>query len=58
METFYTKLAESWTKGAALQHAQRQFIEEHSTEQDELSASYAHPYFWAPFFLVGDMGTL
>jgi CHAT domain-containing protein len=58
METFYRKLAEGWTKGAALQHAQRQFIAERSAEQDALSASYAHPYFWAPFFLVGDTGTL
>jgi len=58
METFYHKLAEGWTKGAALQHAQLQFIEEQSAEQDALSASYTHPYFWAPFFLVGDTGTL
>ena len=55
-ETFYAKLAEGWTKGAALQHAQRQFIDEQDDGQE--SPSYAHPYFWAPFFLVGDTGTL
>jgi CHAT domain-containing protein len=56
METFYRKLAQGWTKGAALQHAQRQFIAAQVDGQD--TPSYAHPYFWAPFFLVGDMGTL
>ncbi len=56
METFYRKLAEGWTKGAALQHAQRQFIGEQDDGQG--SPSYAHPYFWASFFLVGDTGTL
>jgi len=54
MEAFYGKLAQGWTKGAALQHAQRQFIETQGT----LPTSYAHPYFWAPFFLVGDWGAL
>jgi CHAT domain-containing protein len=58
MEIFYSKLAQGWTKGEALQHAQRQFIEAQGNGQDALSPSYAHPYFWAPFFLVGGTGTL
>jgi CHAT domain-containing protein/predicted negative regulator of RcsB-dependent stress response len=52
MEAFYSKLAEGWTKGAALRYAHLQFIEGTVTDL------YAHPYFWAPFFLVGSVGLL
>lgn len=54
METFYRKLAEGQTKGAALRHAQRQFIQGQGPGDGTMSEIYAHPYFWAPFFLVGD----
>jgi tetratricopeptide (TPR) repeat protein len=53
METFYRKLAEGWTKAAALRHAQRQFIDGEAGD-----ARYAHPYYWAPVFLTGDTGPL
>lgn len=58
METFYCKLAEGWTKGAALRYAQRQFIEGRSEEERTVADRYTHPYFWATFFLVGDAGPL
>jgi CHAT domain-containing protein len=58
METFYRKLVEGWTKGAALRYAQRQFIQRQSEEELVRVETYAHPYFWAPFFLVGDAGPL
>lgn len=55
METFYQGLAEGWPKGAALRQAQLGFIRGQNG-QDE--PAYGHPYFWAPFFLVGDSGPL
>jgi len=58
METFYSKLAEGWTKGAALRYAQLQFIKGQSDKDGTVTDLYAHPYFWAPFFLAGDAGSL
>jgi tetratricopeptide (TPR) repeat protein len=58
MKAFYGKLAEGWAKGAALRYAQRQLAAGRSHEGAEPGALYAHPYFWAPFFLVGDAGSL
>jgi CHAT domain-containing protein/tetratricopeptide (TPR) repeat protein len=58
MTTFYAKLAEGWSKGAALRCAQLQFIESQNSTGDTAANQYAHPYFWAPFFLVGDAGPL
>ncbi len=55
METFYHKLAHGWTKGQALRHAQLQFLRGQGEQRD---TDYSHPYFWAPFFLVGDAGPL
>jgi CHAT domain-containing protein len=52
METFYRKMAEGWTKGRALRHAQLTFLNERGSMVQD------HPYFWAPFFLVGHAGTL
>jgi CHAT domain-containing protein len=51
MEIFYRKLADGWSKGTALQHTQRQFV----NGTAELDESFVHPYFWAPFYLVGDV---
>ena len=45
MDLFYKNLWHNQTKGASLRLAQLQFIDQ-------------HPYFWAPFFLVGDPNTL
>lgn len=57
MEDFYRELLQDSTKGAALRTAQRRFID----NQHGLPCSaniYGHPYFWAPFYLVGDGGPL
>ena len=45
MRVFYEQLAAGETKAAALRQAQ-------------LDGLTQHPYFWAPFFLVGDTGRL
>jgi CHAT domain-containing protein len=45
MQDFYQALAEGKTKGSALRQTQLQYIDR-------------HPYFWSPFFLVGDTGPL
>jgi CHAT domain-containing protein len=54
METFYQELAEGSPKGQALRCAQLQFLQKPGKQ--ELAKS--HPYFWAPFFLVGNVGPL
>ena len=52
MELFYEGLAGNCPKGAALRQAQLQFLE------NQADRRYSHPYFWSPFFLVGDAGQL
>jgi CHAT domain-containing protein/tetratricopeptide (TPR) repeat protein len=60
MEAFYRNLAGGQSKGAALRNAQQHFLDcvggDAATNSDR--ALYRHPYFWAPFFLVGDPGRL
>ncbi len=58
MESFYSNLVAGCTKGESLRRAQLQFIREVSADVDVSPAYYSHPYFWAPFFLVGDAGPL
>jgi CHAT domain-containing protein len=58
MEAFYRKIADGRGKGEALRHAQLQFIQGADDHSSVHSEHYAHPYFWAPFFLVGDAGPL
>jgi CHAT domain-containing protein len=48
MEQFYRGISTRRTKGEALREAQRAM----------LSTSGTHPYFWAPFQLIGDDGPL
>ena len=50
MALFYTHLMRGATKGAALRQAQLACL--HSDQR------HAHPFFWAPFFLVGHAGAL
>jgi len=47
MQIFYTQLLAGQSKAAALR-----------TAQCALLRAHAHPYFWAPFLLVGDSGPL
>jgi CHAT domain-containing protein len=51
MQLFYRNLLRGDSKGEALQAAQCSLM--HQT-----SLKYAHPYFWAAFRLVGDVGPL
>jgi len=55
MAEFYRKLAAGETKGEALRQAQLQFIQRLDSPEE---GAYSHPYFWAPFFLVGNTGPL
>ena len=51
MSEFYGyRQSERLSKTAAIQKAQRQFIASSNTEQ----ADYSHPFFWAPFILMGN----
>jgi tetratricopeptide (TPR) repeat protein len=50
MDRFYRAILAGQHKQAALRQAQRALL--HGEEGDR----YRHPYFWAPFFLVGDRG--
>jgi CHAT domain-containing protein len=46
MESFYKKIKnEKMSKAEALQKAQIEMMQD---------ARYAHPYYWAPFLLIGD----
>ena len=51
MQAFYQAVFNGKGKGAALQLAQRQLI-------DGEIAHFRHPYFWAPFYLVGETGPI
>ena len=53
MHSFYQHLAGGESKGAALRLAQLELLGTCDGQQD-----FSHPYFWAPFFLVGDWGKL
>jgi CHAT domain-containing protein len=54
MKNFYQALKSGISKGAALRSIQVQFL---SSEEENLK-KFRHPYFWAPFFLVGQDGFL
>lgn len=58
MENFYLNMIEGKGKGEALRCAQLQFIRGGSDRPGVQPGYFAHPYFWAPFFLVGDAGPL
>lgn len=53
MQDFYQQLKGGYTKGSALRQAQLRLIEEGNT-----AVPHAHPFFWAPFYLVGSPGPL
>jgi CHAT domain-containing protein len=53
MNLFYEELFTHKSKGASLRLAQLSLLED-----GRFPAAYKHPYFWAPFFLVGNPGRL
>lgn len=55
MQAFYRKLQTGSTKVEALRNAQRAFINGEIAQGGE---TYRHPYYWAPFYLVGHSGNL
>lgn len=58
MQLFYQKLAAGWPKGKALRYAQLQLLANNHDDAPEMKEMYAHPYFWASCFMVGDTGDL
>ncbi|HXF61502.1 MAG TPA: CHAT domain-containing protein, partial [Caldilineaceae bacterium] len=62
MEQFYSNLAAGWTKAAALRHAQCAAIaagqDKTTGPEDAASPHLAHPYYWAPFVLIGHTGRM
>jgi CHAT domain-containing protein len=58
MTAFYACLTAGRTKGEALRQAQLGFIRGQGAPDPAQAARFAHPYFWAPFHLVGDSGPL
>jgi CHAT domain-containing protein/tetratricopeptide (TPR) repeat protein len=58
MSAFYRALVEGQPKGAALRAAQLSFIRGEGTDEGHMDGDCAHPYFWAPFYLVGHAGPL
>jgi tetratricopeptide (TPR) repeat protein len=53
MDTFYARLAAGATVASALRAAQLALLH---TDPGSPSAHYAHPHYWAPFFLMGADG--
>jgi CHAT domain-containing protein len=56
MELFYMGLVDGNPKGKALRSAQLALIQGETQAGGSISDGYAHPYYWAPFFLAGDTG--
>lgn len=57
MERFYQELRMGTTKAEALQRAQvhvMNMTSRPSVTTDSAEISFSHPYYWAPFLLVGD----
>jgi CHAT domain-containing protein len=58
MAAFYRGLSRGETKAAALRAAQLELANEATASDSAAGRALAHPYFWAPFFLVGAPGKL
>lgn len=58
MKSFYGNLAHGLSKGESLRRAQLAFIQPPENNAQAMNPLYQHPYFWAPFFLVGHAGCL
>lgn len=58
MAAFYKNLKQGRSKAGALRMAQIALIQEHPELDPGMDHTFTHPYYWAPFFLVGDPGQL
>lgn len=56
MQDFYRRLQHGQPKAEALRSAQRSLIEASTSTAGFPAHGYEHPFFWAPFVLVGDTG--
>jgi len=56
MENFYRALRSGHGKAEAARVSQLAHIHLLSSNPNGLPEAYAHPYYWAPFILVGDPG--
>lgn len=56
MQRFYRELSKGLTKGESLRIAQLSFIEAGSEITGHEFGDFSHPYFWAPFMLIGHSG--
>ena len=50
---FHKNLKEGLTKAEALRHAKLELMKKSGIGKD-INISYSHPYYWAPFILVGN----
>jgi tetratricopeptide (TPR) repeat protein len=55
MQVFYQALLQGQTKAVALSHAQRTFL---AQARASTRPYRVHPYFWAAFHLIGDVGAI
>jgi CHAT domain-containing protein len=55
MQMFYQALLQGYTKAVALSNAQRAFL---AQARASTKLYRMHPYFWAAFHLIGDVGAL
>lgn len=59
MLRFYSSLRAGTPKGAALTSIYREFIADEVASGDgKIARRYVHPFYWAPYLLIGDPGTL
>jgi CHAT domain-containing protein len=58
MRKFYEQLAAGQSKGTAIQMAQKALLRGLSDNISTDDSCFAHPFFWAPYFLVGQSGPL
>lgn len=54
MDAFYSALKRGMTKAQALQTAQRALITGTSVSNNPIAKGLAHPYYWAPFIIIGN----
>lgn len=58
MAAFYKSLKQGRSRAGALRMAQRAMIQGHKELELGSTHTFKHPYFWAPFFLLGNPGQL